>query len=85
MTNRMCVCCRKKTSKSELIRIGKKDKIPVIDQNKMQNGRAIYVCKNENCIEKLKKNNAISRFLKVQASDEFYKSLKNYNGDKSEC
>ena len=85
MTNRMCVSCKKRALKRELIRIAKKDTIPIIDQNKKCNGRAIYVCKNEICIDKLKKNNAISRFLRVQATDDFYKSLKNYNGDESTC
>lgn len=85
MTNRMCVSCKKRATKDQLIRISVKDEIPIVDQNKQQNGRAIYVCKNAKCIDKLKKTNAITRMLKVQGNAELYQSLKDYIGDGNEC
>ena len=77
MNQRMCVVCRTRRSKDELIRISKKDEMPIIDPNKEQTSRAIYVCKNEKCIDLLKKSKATERFLKVMAEDKFFEELKN--------
>ena len=73
---RMCVSCRKRCSKDELIRISKNQNGPVVDQNKNEKSRAIYVCKQEKCIKILKKSKAIERFLKISADDSFYEKLK---------
>ena len=74
---RMCVSCRKRDYKYNLIRIGKINKKPIIDLNKYHDGRAIYVCKDEKCIDLLKKSNAIQRFLNIETLDTFYDELKN--------
>ena len=75
---RTCASCRKKCEKCGLIRISFADKGPVIDQHKRNPHRAIYVCKDEKCISLLFKNNAIERFLKVKAKNEFYDELKEF-------
>jgi predicted RNA-binding protein YlxR (DUF448 family) len=73
---RMCVSCRARKPKTELIRITANQNGAVIDQKKQCAGRAIYVCKNEHCIEVLKKSNAIKRLLQTNAEEEFYNQIK---------
>ena len=80
---RMCVSCRKKCNKTDLIRISKKDDMPVIDNDKKQTSRGIYVCCSTSCVEKLKKNNAIQRFLKVEQSSQLYDELKSIIEEKN--
>lgn len=75
INKRMCVACRQRKTKSELVRISSENNIAVIDQNKKQKNRAIYVCKDKNCVEMLKKSNAIKRMLNVIANDELYKNI----------
>ena len=72
---RMCVSCRARHNRNELIRICKCNAAPVIDNDKEQLSRAIYVCKDKNCIEKLKKNKAIQRVLNVEPDEQFYNEL----------
>ena len=76
MIERMCVSCRERKAKCNLIRIINKDGQAVVDQNKQNFGRAIYVCNQNNCIEILKKSKAINRMLKSNANDDFYACLK---------
>ena len=75
INKRMCVVCKTRKQKAELIRISSLNGEAVVDQQKKQTGRAIYVCKDEHCIAILKKSNAIKRLLRVTANDEFYKNL----------
>ena len=72
---RMCVSCRQRKLKNNLIRLTNKDGQATIDQNKQNFGRAIYVCNDKKCVEILKKSRAISRFLKAIADDNFYDCL----------
>ena len=75
INNRMCVACRTKKHKDELTRISVLNGNAVVDNKKQQTSRAIYVCKNQNCIQKLEKSRAIKRLLKAESGDEFYKNL----------
>lgn len=53
---RCCVACRKRKEKDELFRIvADKDKNAIIDRKQSINSRGIYICKDKNCIENLKK------------------------------
>ena len=73
---RTCASCRKKGDKKEFIRICKSGTKPEIDFNKNYFSRGLYVCKDINCIEKLEKNKAIQRVLKIEVDETFYKELK---------
>lgn len=75
MIERMCVSCKKRLPKEELIRISSDKQNAIIDQSKKQTSRAIYICKNEKCINILKKSNAIKRILDVQVNESFYDEL----------
>lgn len=74
---RMCVSCRSRENKHHLIRITNNNGFAVVDNQKKLDGRAIYVCKNLNCIAKLKKSNAIKRLLNMQTTEQFYIELEN--------
>ena len=73
---RMCVSCKRRFGKDELIRISKSGDSAVVDQNKNQNSRGIYVCKNIKCIDILKKSKSIERILKVSPDDDFFEKIK---------
>ena len=73
---RTCVSCRRKSDKDEFIRICKSQNKPTIDYKKKENSRGLYVCKDINCIEKLKKNKAVQRILKVEVDENFFENLK---------
>ena len=75
--SRMCVSCRKRATKTDLIRISNCDGKAVVDNNKNQKSRAIYVCRDEKCIEILQKSKAIQRILNAQSDEDFYDKLKN--------
>ena len=52
---RSCIVCRKKNSKKDLFKIVSKDKIAFYDKKQNINSRSIYICKNQECINKCKK------------------------------
>lgn len=67
---RTCCVCRNKTEKDNLIRIAKVNGNIIVDNTHNKNGRGIYVCKTENCVNKLIKINAINRNLKANLTQE---------------
>ena len=79
---RMCASCRRKGDKKDFLRICKKADVACMDLNKKNHSRGMYVCKSADCIEKLKKNKAIQRVLKVEADESFYEELKSILTDK---
>ncbi len=73
---RMCVSCRERKEKQNLIRLSQSNNQIVVDNSKQNSSRAIYVCKDEKCIANLKKNKSITRFFKQNIDDSFYENLK---------
>ncbi len=62
---RMCVGCREMREKRDLIRIVKNSEGKIdIDFSQKANGRGAYLCKNEDCLKKCLKTNALNRALK---------------------
>ena len=74
---RMCVSCKSRKEKQDLIRLSLSNMQVVVDNQKENSSRAIYVCKDEKCIENLAKNKAIFRYLKTNVESSFYENLKN--------
>lgn len=72
---RMCVACRNRKPKEELVRIANDNGYAKIDNLKKCSGRAVYVCKNEKCVNLFIKSNAVKRLLKTDSSNEFYNIL----------
>ena len=74
---RMCVSCRERKPKDQLIRFIKNEQGISIDMTNKKDGRGAYVCKNSNCIQKLIKTKGLNRAFKTQVNEEIYTELEN--------
>ena len=73
---RMCVACRQRGGKEQLIRIVKPKDAPAhIDGPGNSAGRGAYVCKKADCIENARKRRALNRALKCEITDSLYDEL----------
>jgi len=71
---RMCISCRQVLPKSQLVRVaGFKDGSVEVTKT---GGRGVYVCKSQQCIDKLIKSNGLSRGLKRNVPQEVYEECK---------
>ena len=74
---RMCMACNEKKEKQELLRI-----VRTVDGNiepdltGKKNGRGAYICKSENCLEKVIKSKKLERTLEKSISPEIYESIR---------
>ena len=74
---RSCMGCNVQKEKGELIRIVKsKDGKLEIDLSGKKNGRGAYICKKEECLNKVKKTKRLERVLDIKIEDEFYESIR---------
>ena len=63
--------------KRDLLRIVKtKDGEIFIDPTGKKNGRGAYICKNENCLNKLIKSKRLERILEIPVQNEFYEEIR---------
>ena len=53
---RMCICCRRKGKKSEFFRISEQNGKYIFDREMKVQARGFYVCKTNECVERLSKN-----------------------------
>lgn len=75
---RMCVACREKKNKFDLIRVVKTpDEKVVVEKGKKVNGRGAYLCLTKKCIERANKFNALGQALNIKVPQEIYDELKN--------
>ena len=75
---RTCIVCREKKDKSFLTRVVKnKDGDVSVDQTGKMNGRGCYICKSNDCAEKLKKVRALNKAFKTNISEEIYDKIRN--------
>ena len=73
---RMCIVCRDRSDKKELVRVVKnKDGEIFLDKTGKANGRGAYVCKSKDCFDKLKKTRALNRAFKCEIPLEIYEKL----------
>lgn len=77
LPQRMCIGCNSKKDKKELIRIvkNKNEEINVDLTGKME-GRGIYICKNEECLNKAIKNKRISRTFEMEIANNIYENIR---------
>lgn len=69
----------KRASKAEFLRVVRMpDGQVCIDIKQKLDGRGVYVCKNEKCIENAIKRKWISRGLKCEVEPEIFEELKKY-------
>ena len=69
---RMCVACREMKEKSQLARIVKTENGVVYDATGKVNGRGAYICKDGECISKLRKGKLLNRAFSCQVTDAEY-------------
>ena len=73
---RQCVGCQEMKSKLELIRVIKTPEGEVtLDATGRKNGRGAYLCKNKECLKKLRKTKGLERSLKIAIPQEVYEKL----------
>lgn len=74
---RMCCVCRQHLPKKDLVRVVKnKNNEIFIDQSFKAQGRGAYVCKSEECLNKLIKTRALNRAFKCEVPIDIYKNIK---------
>lgn len=73
---RMCVVCRGQSDKKTLLRIVKnKDGEIFVDNTGKANGRGAYVCKTQECFEKMCKQKSLNRNFKCEVSQNVYEMI----------
>lgn len=75
---RMCVACREKKDKQDLIRLVKTNEGIVYDPKKKVMGRGFYLCRDLKCYELLTKKKVLNKLLSKQVTDEEYSKIKEY-------
>ena len=73
---RMCVVCRKMKTKSELLRVTKKDGEFLVDVSGKLPGRGAYICKDGDCCKKFEKQRSFERAFKGALPTELKENIK---------
>ena len=77
MPQRTCVGCMQKKDKNDLIRIVKNKQNEIsIDKTGKKDGRGIYICNKQECLEKAIKSKRIEKSFETQISEEIYNDLR---------
>ena len=74
-TERTCIACKNKEVQKNLKRIVYKDKQIFIDNQKLINGRAVYICNNIDCTNKVIKNKLLNKSFKTHVDEKEYLKL----------
>ena len=75
---RMCIACRERKVKDNLIKIVKVNDELVIANTHTEGSRGLYICKDINCINLAIKKKVLNRVLKKEIDVSFYEKLKDY-------
>lgn len=76
---RTCIGCNSKKDKKDLIRVVKnKDGVISVDLTGKKEGRGVYICKKEECLNKAIKNKKMSRAFEMEIDEKIYESLKEF-------
>ena len=80
---RTCMACNEQKEKQELLRIVKsKDGIIEIDLTGKKNGRGAYICKNEECLNKVIKTKRLEKIFEKEITLDLYESIRGVIVDK---
>lgn len=77
-TERQCVACRNRFLKENLLRISNGSAGLIIDDKKKINGRGVYICKNNDCVNLAIKKKSLNRAFKTDISNDVYENLRGY-------
>ena len=73
---RTCIGCREMKPKLELMRVVKTPEGEVsLDLTGRKNGRGAYVCKNKECLLKIRKRKALSNAFGMPVDDTVYENI----------
>ena len=74
---RTCIVCKTQREKNDLLRIVKsKEGIIEPDITGKKNGRGAYICKNEDCLNKLIKTKKLEKVFEKEISLELYEDTR---------
>ena len=74
---RRCMACNEQKEKKDLIRIVRsKEGVLDIDLTGKKNGRGEYICKREDCLNKVIKTKRLERVLETKIDEDFYESIR---------
>lgn len=73
---RRCIGCNASFPQSQIKRIFIRDEKLMIDEERAEHGRGVYICKSEECFEKALKKKSLERSFKRAISQEMKDSLK---------
>ena len=80
---RTCMGCNTKKNKNELLRIVKTNQNEIIiDKTGRAQGRGAYICNNEECLNKVKRNKRLEKSLNTVLSEDIYNSIRGVIIDK---
>lgn len=80
---RTCMACNEQKDKKELLRIVRsKDGVIEVDLTGKKNGRGAYVCKSEECLNKLIKSKRLDRLFEQEIPDSIYEDIREVISDK---
>lgn len=75
--------CNEAKEKQELLRIVKsKDGTIEVDLTGKKNGRGAYICKNEQCLDKVIKSKRLQRVFEQEIGTDIYENLRGVIVDK---
>lgn len=81
--SRTCMACNMQREKQDLLRIVKsKEGLVEVDITGKKNGRGAYICKSEDCLNKVIKSKRLEKVLETQISPELYESIRGVIIDK---
>lgn len=73
---RQCIGCGEMKGKKEMMRVLKSAEGDIcLDVTGKKNGRGAYLCKQEECLRKARKNKGLERSFKMSIPDEVYDTL----------
>lgn len=74
---RTCMACNNQKEKNELLRVVKsKEGIIEVDLTGKKNGRGAYICKSEECLNKIIKSKRLEKVFEQEISPELYESIR---------
>ena len=80
---RKCMGCNNSKEKSELLRIVKSQEGKIeIDLTGKKNGRGAYICKSEDCLNKVIKSKRLEKIFESPITQEVYEGLRGVIVDK---
>lgn len=73
---RMCVACREMKEKREMFRVVKNATGEIFaDFSGKAAGRGAYICNNDECVKRLKKQRLLNKAFSAPVSDEVYRRI----------